>query len=57
MEPMSEGQLTWALRAHKADHVRRALRAMVGARVGAETQGELVIAGYRAGSELYELRG
>ena len=54
-EPQTHGQLLWNLRPNK--HISEALRRMVGEREGAKTQGELVIAGYRSGSEVYALRG
>jgi len=58
VEPASEGQLVWRLREHATEFVRSALASMVGSRKGAETTGEVVVAGWDAlGSECYGMRG
>lgn len=56
--PQTEGQLTWKLREeHDADDVTTALGKMCGTRLGRETSGEIVVAGYAAGGgELYGMR-
>lgn len=56
VEPRSEGQLYCLLSEHETRDVVRALGAMVGSRRGAVTTGEVVITGWRGGSELFGLR-